>query len=534
MERLADRIILVWGFKRSLLAIAAGAFGVLALPPIGFFAAMFVSFTLLVWLIDGAAASPESSLPGRLWPAFATGWLFGFGYFVAGLWWVGHALLIDSEEFAWALPLAILGLPACLAIFYGLAAALARIFWSDGMGRIAALAASFGLLEWVRSFIFTGFPWNTIGYAMMPMPVMMQSAHVIGTMGVTALSVFVFAAPALLGTRQGAKLGISLAAILFAAHLGYGAYILYLTPKPEALPEDKRPVIRLVQPAIDQSAKMDNDADREAIFETHLKLSTEPPKEGSKRPDIIVWPETSIPFILTDNKDALTRIADTLDDDQILIAGAVRAEELGPGYPTRYYNSIYVIDGRGQIVAASDKVHLVPFGEYLPFEDMLNELGIQNVVEMPGGFSAAASRHLLELPSGLKFYPLVCYEIIFPDEMTGDIGQANAILNITNDSWFGSTPGPYQHFQQARVRAVETGLPLIRDANSGISAVVDARGEIVSGLKLDEMGFIDATLDGFGKNKGSPYPRQTYFWLTETLLMIIALISRRGFIFRLN
>jgi len=155
-------------------------------------------------------------------------------------------------------------------------------------------------------------------------------------------------------------------------------------------------------------------------------------------------------------------------------------------------------------------------------------------VEMPGGFSAAASRHLLELPSGLKFYPLVCYEIIFPDEMTGDIGQANAILNITNDSWFGSTPGPYQHFQQARVRAVETGLPLIRDANSGISAVVDARGEIVAGLKLDEMGFIDATLDGLQKNTGSPYPRQTYFWLTETLLMAIALISRRGFISRLN
>lgn len=192
MERLADRVILVWGFKRSLLAIAAGAFAVLALPPFGFFAAMFVSFTLLVWLIDGAAASPESGLIGRLWPAFTTGWLFGFGYFVAGLWWLGHALLVDQEEFAWALPLAILGLPACLAIFYGLAAALARIVWSDGMGRIAALAAGFGLMEWLRSVILTGFPWNAIGYGMMPVPLMMQSAHVIGAMGVTTLAVFVF------------------------------------------------------------------------------------------------------------------------------------------------------------------------------------------------------------------------------------------------------------------------------------------------------------------------------------------------------
>lgn len=534
MERLADRVILVWGFKRWLLAVFAGAFAVLALPPIGFFAAMFLSFTLLVWLIDGAAASPESSFLGRLWPAFATGWLFGFGYFVAGLWWLGHALLVDSDQFAWALPLAILGLPAFLAIFYGLAAMLARLFWSDGLGRIAALAASFGLLEWVRSFIFTGFPWNAIGYGMMPAPLMMQSAHILGVTGVTALSVFVFAAPALLGTRQGATAGVGLAALLFAGHLGYGAYVLYVEPKPADLPDGKSPVVRLVQPVIDQAAKIDSDADRGAIFEAHLKLSAEAPKNGGKKPDIIVWPETSIPFILTDNQDALTRIADTLDDNQILIAGAVRAEEMGPGYPTRYYNSIYVIDGRGQIIAASDKVHLVPFGEYVPFEDILDNFGIQNVVEMPGGFSAAASRQLLNLPGGLKFYPLVCYEIIFPDEMTGDIAEANAILNITNDGWFGSTPGPYQHFQQARVRAVETGLPLIRDANSGISAIVNARGEIVAGIGLNDVGFIDSTIEGLGGPKKTAYPRQTYFWLTETLLFLIALISRRGFIFRSN
>jgi apolipoprotein N-acyltransferase len=534
MERLADRVILVWGFKRCLLAVFAGAFAVLALPPIGFFAAMFVSFTLLIWLIDGAAASPESGFIGRLWPAFVIGWLFGFGYFVAGLWWLGHALLVDSDEFAWALPLAILGLPAVLAIYYGLAAALARVLWSDGMGRIAALAASFGLFEWLRSVTFTGFPWNAIGYGVMPVPLMMQSAHVIGIMGVTALSVFAFSAPALFGTRQGAKPGIALAVLLFAAHLGYGAYVLYGIPKPAETPDDKKQVVRLVQPMIDQAAKLDSDADREAIFEKHLKLSVEAPRNGGRKPDIIVWPETSIPFILTDNQDALTRIADTLDDNQILIAGAVRAEEMGPGNPPRYYNSIYVIDGRGQIIAASDKVHLVPFGEYVPFENILDDFGIQNIVEMPGGFSAAASRQLLTLPNGLKFYPLVCYEIIFPEEMTGDIAEANAILNITNDAWFGATPGPYQHFQQARIRAVETGLPLIRDGNSGISAMVNAHGEIVAGLDLNEDGFIDSTFERFAPGSERSYPRQTYFWLTETLLLMITLISRIGFIFKPN
>lgn len=534
MERLADRVILAWGWKRAALAVMAGAIGVLALPPIGFFAAMFVSFTLLVWLIDGAAAAPNSGFIRRLWPSFTIGWLFGFGYFVAGLWWLGHALMIDAEEFAWALPLAVFGLPAVLAIYYGLATALARIFWSDGMGRIAALAASFGLMEWLRGVLFTGFPWNAIGYAMTPAPIMMQSAHIIGITGITALSVFIFAAPALFGTRLGAKPGVALAAILLVAHVGYGAYVLYGTPRPEKPADDKSPIIRLVQPMIEQTAKMDTDGDRADIFEKHLKLSAEAPKDGGRKPDIIVWPETSIPFILTDNQDALTRIADTLDDNQILIAGAVRVEDMGPGSAPRYYNSIYIIDGRGQIIGAADKVHLVPFGEYVPFENILTEFGIQNVVEMPGGFSAAATRQMLTLPSGLKLYPLVCYEAIFPDEMTGDIASANAILNVTNDAWFGNTPGPYQHFQQARVRAAETGLPLIRDGNSGISALVNARGEIIAGLNLNETGFIDATTDGYAQLAFPAHLRQTNFWLIEILLLVIAMVSRSGFVSRRN
>lgn len=532
MDRLAAKIILVWGYKRAFLAVLAGAIGVLALPPFGFFAAMFVSFTLLVWLLDGAAAAPDSGFLGRLWPSFTTGWLFGFGYFVAGLWWLGSALMVDAEEFAWALPFAILGLPAGLAIFYGLATALARLMWSDGMGRIAALAVGFGVLEWLRSFIFTGFPWNAIGYGMMPVPLMMQSAHLIGVMGVTVLSVFVFSSPALLGTKQGMRPGLALAAILFAAHIGYGAYVFHI--RPQGNEQATGPVVRVVQPAIDQAQKMDDDADRDAIFEKHLRLSIEPPRNGGRRPDIIVWPETSIPFILTDDRDALTRIAEVLDDDQILIAGAVRAEEMGPGHEPRYYNSVYVIDGRGQIIDASDKVHLVPFGEYMPFENILNDFGISNIVEMPGGFSAAANRRLLELPDGLKFYPLVCYEIIFPGEMTSEIADANAILNVTNDAWFGATPGPFQHFQQARVRAVETGRPLIRSANTGISALVDAQGRVISGLDLNQEGFADSTIEGDPAPFISGKVRNISFWLSVGLLAMIALFSRMGFILRAN
>ena len=419
-----------------------------------------------------------------------------------------------------------------LAIFYGLATVIARLFWSDGMGRIAALALGFGLAEWLRSFAFTGFPWNAIGYGAMPVPLMMQSAHLIGTLGVTALAVFVFSAPALLGTRQGAIPGLSLAALLFAGHIGYGAYAL---SRPEApVAAGPQPVVRIVQPAIDQSDKMDSAADRAAIFEKHLSLSVQPAKQGGKRPDIIVWPETAIPFLITDNKDALSRIADTLDDDQILIAGAVRAEDMGPGAAPRYYNSIYVIDGRGQIIGASDKVHLVPFGEYLPFEPFFRRLGIENIVEMPGGFSAAASRSLLSMPNGLKLYPLICYEIIFPNEMSPQIADAGAILNVTNDAWFGDTPGPYQHFLQARVTAVEYGLPLIRSANTGISAFVDARGRVISGVDFNQQGFVDATLSSATFSRSDASSRSTYFWLLLGALGLISLISRVGFISRVN
>ena len=520
MERLAARVMLLHGARRAAVVLLAGLAGVLALPPFSFPAALFVSFTLLVWLLDGATAAPEAGFLRRLLPAFGIGWLFGFGYFTGGLWWLGNALLVEAEDYAWALPLAVFGLPAFLALYYGLAAALARLLWSDGMGRIAALALAFGLGEWLRGLLFTGFPWNAVGYGAMPVPLLMQSANVLGIAGINTLAVFVFAAPALLGTRRGRGAGLALAALLTVAHIGYGAYVLFAVPAPEG----QGTVVRLVQPVIDQAMKLDDSA-RAEIFERHLAFSAAPPAEGGKRPDVVVWPETSIPFILTENPDALMRIADVLDDDQVLIAGAVRAEDAGSGKPPRYYNSIYVIDGKGQIAAAADKVHLVPFGEYMPFGDVFEEMGIAAVAAMPGGFSGARDHALL--PAGERsFYPLICYEAIFPAEIGPAAETAAALLNVTNDAWFGQTPGPYQHFHQARLRAVENGLPLIRAANNGISAVVDARGRVVSGLSYDVTGFVDATLPGKAQLSNLAKRKTLWFWLVTGGFLFIVIISR--------
>lgn len=528
MERLAGRVMLLSGWSRALAAFLAGLVGVLALQPYGFFAALFVSFTVLTWLIDGASGNPDAGLLRRLAPAFRIGWCFGFGYFAGSLWWLGNALLVDADEFAWALPLAVAGLPAVLAVYYGLAAALARLVWSDGVGRIFALAAAFGLAEWLRSFLFTGFPWNAVGYGAMPVPLMMQPARIIGVAGMNVLAVFVFAAPALLWTGRGRRIGLSLAALLLALQAGYGFYALRIMPEAA----DTTTTVRLVQPAIDQAGKWD-DANRAAIFEKHLALSAAPPS-GERRPDIIIWPETSIPFILTDNPDALTRIADVLQDDQVLIAGAVRTEDAGAGQEPRYYNSIYAIDGRGQILGAADKVHLVPFGEYVPFEDLANSWGIAGVAALPGGFSAARGHQVLQLPNGRSFYPLICYEAIFPGEIAAEALGTDSLLNVTNDAWFGNTPGPYQHFHQAQLRAVETGLPLVRAANNGISGIVDAKGRLTLGLPYNMEGFADATIPGKQVVYHDTVSRNLWFWSLVAIFFGIGAFSSIGFIRHAN
>lgn len=517
--------MLSWGLKRIALAVLAGALAVLALPPFDFFATLFVSLPVLVWLLDGASGAADAGPLGRLRPAFATGWWFGFGYFTAGLWWLANALLVDAESFAWALPIAVFGLPALLALFYGAATALARLMWSDGLGRIAALSAAFGLLEWVRGFAFTGFPWNAIGYAAMPTPLMMQSSEIVGIYGMSALAVFVFSVPALIGTGRGAVPGQLAALALFLTHIGYGWFAL--SRHDGAPPQSGGAVIRIVQPAVNQSAKWDM-AERERIFQQLLDLSALSPRPGEARPTHIIWPETALPFLLTENPGALSRMADMLQVGQTLVTGAVRPEEGVGGAAQRYYNTIYAIDDEGQIIGSADKAHLVPFGEYLPFEDLLRQYGLSPVAETFGGFSAAERRGLLALPGGLGAVPLVCYEAIFPGLAEVEEGRGDMLLNLTNDAWYGNTPGPYQHLRQAQLRAVETRLPLVRAANSGISVVTDAAGRVVGSLPLGKSGAFDVELPAASAPHWNEKNRKFNFGLIIAIMVLLVVAARRG------
>jgi apolipoprotein N-acyltransferase len=515
MERLADRVILLWGWRRALLAFAAGAVLALSQAPFDFFAAGLVSFTLLVWLLDGATPEPgQGWLRGNL-PAFWTGWWFGFGYFLAGLYWVGNALLVEAEDFAWALPFAVLAFPALLAVFYGLATAAARLAWVEGIGRLAALAVAFGATEWLRATILTGFPWNAIGYAAMPVPLLMQSVVVTGLFGMSALAVFVFAMPALAAGRRHRWGGLLIALVLVGLHVAYGGWRL---GQAQAEAESELE-IRIVQPSVDQSEKWDSRA-RDRIFASLLELSALPPREGASPPRMILWPETSFPFLLTDRPDALVALSELLEDGQSLVAGAVRVEGTAADGGVRYYNSILSINDRGEIVEGYDKVHLVPFGEYLPFGDFLSDLGLRQVVRSFPGFSPGTQRRPMEAAEGARFLPFICYEIIFPGNGTQS-GDADFAVNVTNDAWFGNTPGPYQHFRQAQLRAVELGLPLLRAANNGISGVIDPYGRVLDAFGLDAVGALDAALP---LRRAERLPAGIAVWGQPTVFALLLLL----------
>ena len=256
-----------------------------------------------------------------------------------------------------------------------------------------------------------------------------------------------------------------------------------------------------------------------------LQLSAEAPKPGAKKPDLIIWPETSVPFLFTERPDALVAIGDMLGSGQTLMAGIVRAEgESVAGDDTRYYNSVVSINDKGEIVDAVDKVHLVPFGEYIPFAGLMERIGLTQLVAGPMNFSAGANRRPLELPGGIKASAFICYEIIFPRMVAVDAASTGIIVNVTNDAWFGDTPGPYQHFRQSQVRAVENGLPVLRAANTGISGIVDPSGRVVDALAMNVRGTIDVSLPVAAIGAASPpFSRVNGF-----LIMLLIAVAASG------
>ena len=516
LTRLAHTIVLAEGWWRILIAFLAGASSTLALPPTDVWPLPFITFPILVWLVDGAAGGRF----GGVLAAAAVGWWFGFGYFLAGLYWVGHAFLVDAKTFGWLLPFAVVALPAGMALYTAFGLALARLIWTRGATRVLALAVALTLAEWLRGHFFSGFPWNAYGYALISPIWLAQGAALVGIWGLTFLAVAVYASPAVLADERADTrrpwLAPTLSAAAIAALAIYGAVRLERTPT--SYVKDVR--LRIMQPNLQQDEKF-NYSQKQQVMSRYLALSdrpSDPQSPGLRGVTLLIWPESAFPFFLTREPDALAQIAALLPAETVLITGAIRAPEAAANAPvTRAYNSIYVIDHHGSILSVYDKVHLVPFGEYLPFQELLERLGLMQLTKVRGGFIPGEQRRPQPAPGAPNFLPLVCYEIIFPDNavprserkgwlyrqvgryldwpsVVGSAERPGWLLNLTNDGWFGASAGPYQHFQQARIRAIEEGLPLVRAANSGISAVVDPLGRIVKSLPLGAEGVLDSPL----------------------------------------
>ena len=490
--RAAHAVVLAFGWRRASIAFGAGCISALAVAPVNAWPVLFLTLPVLVWLIDGSTAGPR----GALWTAAIAGWCFGFGYFVCGLYWIGYAFLVDAKTFGWLLPVAVTGLPAYLAIYTALGAALARLLWVRGPLRILALAASMTIAEWLRGHLLSGFPWNTFGYALTEPLALAQSASLIGVWGLTFLALAVFASPATLADEKADTPApwrpLVMGLVVLAAFFGYG--VARLATHPTAyVPKVK---LRLMQPNLQQDEKFNYSAKNE-VMQRYLRLSsrkTGPDSQGIHDITHLIWPEAAFPFFLTREPDALAQIAALIEPNTELITGAVRAAREPGQRPMRAYNSIYVIGGDGSIRGVYDKVHLVPFGEYLPFQSLLEQLGLQQLTKVAGGFLSGDRRRAMDVKGAPKMLPLICYEAIFPGAAVPPDQRPGWIVNVTNDGWFGISSGPYQHFQQARVLAIAEGLPLVRDANTGISAVIDPVGRIITSLPLGVEGVLDAPL----------------------------------------
>jgi len=488
LKRLAHSIVLAWGWQRALIAFAAGAASALALAPVDLWPVAFVTFAILTWLIDGAAAGRWGGVPA----AAATGWFFGFGYFLAGLYWVGYAFLVDAQTFGWLLPVAVTALPAGLALFTAFGTALARAMWTRGSTRILALAVALTIAEWLRGHVLSGFPWNAFGYALTGPLVLAQSASLLGLWGLTFLAIGIFASPATLiddsadTRRPWMPLACSIAVLCIMGV--YGTARLATTPT--TFVSGVR--LRLMQPNLPQDQKFNYSA-KQQVMDRYVALSDRasgPQSTGIRDVTHLIWPESAFPFFLAREPEALAQIANLLPPGTVLITGGVR-----PAQTERHaYNSVYVIDHTGSILSIYDKVHLVPFGEYLPFQNFLESVGLRQLTKVIGGFLSGERHRTFAVPGAPPFLPLVCYEIIFPGAAVPPGERPGWVLNLTNDGWFGISSGPYQHFRQARVRMIEEGLPLVRAANTGISAVVDPLGRIIKSLPLGAEGVLDSPL----------------------------------------
>jgi len=513
--RIAQELAGLQGWRRYGVAFLLGTLMAAAMPPVDLTPVVFAAIPLYLWLDDG---SPTPGASGRL------AYVFALGHFVAGLYWIAAALFVDIGRYWPVLPLGLFGMPVVLATFVGVClyvAGLARHKLKlTGLAWVCLFTVAWSASEWLRGHLFTGFPWNLVGYVWsggFPGALaVLQSASWFGVYGLGFVTMLAAALLSLLGAPSLAPVGpwrralpAIAAAILILVPAGGGALRLHLAPTVES-----GVWLRLVQPSIAQTAKWDPAA-AEANFHRLIELSSAP---SERQLAAVIWPEAAATFFLERDDSHRKAIAAVAPRGGYVITGALRGEPRS-GPVNQVWNSVEVINAAASITAQYDKAHLVPFGEYMPFSDVLP---LKKFTPGSIDLSAGPGPQTLTLDRLPPFSPLICYEAIFPGAVLDKDDRPDWLLNVSNDAWYGRSAGPYQHFAMARARAVEEGLPLVRVANNGLSGVVDAEGRVLAHTSLDAIGYDDVRLPV--ARTATPY---FYLgdWIFAGMLLIAAIVA---------
>lgn len=510
----------------ALLALSAGLAMALGQAPWGLWWLALGGVALMLWLI---ATAPDARA------AFLRGWLAGMAGFMLALVWIVEPFLVDARRHGWMAPFALLLLPGGLALFWAAAAAFAVWAARTVRARLALAVPALVAGEALRGYLFTGFSWAQIGHVWIDTPVV-HLAALVGAPGLGTLALGLGAALALAALNQGEKRpgravgALALAALVLGGSWGWGVTDpLVGAGDASTVPGDTTAPLRLrlVQPNAPQELKWDPRY-AEFFFRRHLDLSAAAPVEGPA-PDLVIWSETAVPFLLDRPGNGLALAAEATGDARLLL-GIQRSEPAPDGGARRFFNALAVIGPDGVPQAIYDKHHLVPFGEYVPilgrFADRLGPEWTGGLASrVLAGYTAGPGPFVLDLGEAGKVLPLICYEAIFARNLRADV-RADWLLQVTNDAWFGAHVGPFQHLAQARLRAVEQGLPLVRVANTGVSAVIDPRGHVVASLGMNREGFIDADLPP--PRAVTPYARlgDAPWYLVLALLLAGAAMAR--------
>lgn len=456
------------------LDLGLGATAALGQAPWGLWYLTVVAMAVICWRVAGARDARRAT-----WHALAA----GFGHFALAMSWIVEPFLVEADIYGWMAPFALFFMALGGAMFWAVPAWLAAQFSHDTSRRAVAFAGLIVLSDWLRGWLFTGLPWALTGHVWIATPAG-QTAATFGSIGLSLLTMLAAALPTAFSRNKGWRSllpGAALAVLLITTAFSAG-----LARQSRPLPADTGLHLRLVQPNATQALKWDPYY-AEVFFRRLLDLSAvrDP---GKPAPDAVIWPETAVNFLLDQSGGAPQDIAAFAGAPVIL--GIQRSED------ERYFNSLTQFSASG-VGPVYDKFHLVPFGEYTPWGDMMARLGVRAFAAQHGfGYSSGTGPQVLRFDGLPPFQPLICYEAVFSRHLITGKDRPQWLLQVTNDAWFGSLSGPWQHLAQARLRAIESGLPLMRAANTGVSAVIDARGGVRATLGLDLAGRIDAALPG--------------------------------------